>query len=209
MKQTTKRFISLLGGLALLVGALVLYFEFVQPAYYDLQAAKSRQLGQQLFLEGEQGAIKKVQDLISVYQAQSSIQEAVSLSLPKEEAFSSAIAQLNGLARASGVALNSVAVSGGDAQGAGGVGAAGKKLFALQRPVKTLIFNARFSGSYEDLKEFLSRLETNIRIFDVTSLSLHPGGGEGGGSNSFTYELSLATYYQPSGEAGAASNQLK
>lgn len=197
MKQTTKRFISLLGGLGLLVGALVLYFEFVEPAYQDVQAIKSQQLGRQLFLESEQGAIKKVQELISAYQAQASVQEAVSLALPAEEDLSGALAQLNGLARASGLTLGSVVFAPGGARSE--AGETGKKLFALQRPVRTLLLNARLTGQYEDLKTFLSRLETNVRLFDLLNLSLQPSVA-GAGSNIFTYELSLATYYQPVSE---------
>ncbi len=68
-------------------------------------------------------------------------------------------------------------------------------------------------ASYEDLKNFLSQIETNIRIFDVQSLSMSPvpvvavlpvGGASGKNASStapvshdlFNYNVVIKTYYQ-------------
>ena len=181
-------------GLAFIVGAMMLYFNFIRPAYGDSQEIKSRQLGQRLFLTEQQDTIRKVQALISEYQTQLLAQEAVSLALPTKEDVGGGLAQLYGIARNSGLNMQSVSISVAGIGGAQTTGAAPS--FALQKPLGTIVFRARLVGGYEDLKRFLGFLETNIRIFDLDTLSLRPLGVGDGAAGSFTYEISVATYYQ-------------
>jgi len=48
-------------------------------------------------------------------------------------------------------------------------------------------------GSYESIKEFLSGIETNLRIMDITQLTI---GGESGSSNTMNVKVTLDAYYQ-------------
>lgn len=192
-------------GLVLIVSSLMTYFQFIRPAYDESQIIKSQQLGHSLFLQNEQEAIKKVQDLISAYQTQSRIQDAVSLSLPTEEDIGGALAQIYGIAKNSGLTFQSASISllgiqaaGGDIATQGsGQGAAVAPQFSLQQPVGSVVFSVRLTGSYEGLKDFLGLLETNIRIFDVGVLSIGSAATSGGvPTGIFNYDLSITTYYQ-------------
>ena len=196
MKQTTKRFLSMMGGLILLVSALVVYFEFITPVYSEVQEIKSKQIGSSRFLLDEQETIEKVRDLISSYQGQVKVQEVVSMALPSEEEDApGALAQIYGLSKNSGLAMQSAAISSADAQS---VSDADKSAaFSLQKPIGQVSFNLRLNGSYADLKGFLSLLETNIRVFDLVSISVQQSGlGEDAPKDFYGYNMTVVAYYQ-------------
>lgn len=199
MKQTTKRFISMIVGLVLLVSSLVLYFEFIQPAYEGSQEIKSQQLSRQAFLGGEQATIKRVQELIDAYQGQSEIQDAVSLAFPVIADEAGALAQIYGLARINGLGVQSVSISAAGVQNVPVLSGGQQESFgfSLRRPIGTVDFRVKMTGSYEDLKSFLSMLESNIRIFDVEALAIQQVGARDQATpNFFTYELTVVTHYQ-------------
>ena len=54
----------MLVALAFLIAAFVFYFDFVVPAYGDMQALKGRELGEQNFFSQESNTITQVQKLI-------------------------------------------------------------------------------------------------------------------------------------------------
>lgn len=200
MKQTTKRFISMIVSLFLIIGAIILYFDFIQPAYDDAQKIKSEDLGERLFLDGEKSAIEQVQRLISTYQGQGGAQQAVSLSLPATEDLAGALAQLNGLADESGLSAQSFSVSVLSLQKPVESGGLGQKNLGaeLNKPLGAINFQIKASGSYQALKNFISMIETNMRIFDVKSFNIQPIFGTQGKAvqDLYAYDLAVATYYQ-------------
>ena len=154
-------------GLVLIVAALMVYFQFIKPAYDESQEVKSQQLGHSLFLREEQAAVKKVQELISAYQAQSETQNALFLALPAEEDAAGALAQIYGIARIAGLEFQSASVSSqGSQAGSSDLGQTEAQGFSLQKPVGTITLSSQLSGSYEGFKDFLGLLENNLRIFE-------------------------------------------
>lgn len=200
MKQTTKRFLSLILGLVFLVGALVVFFEFVQPAYEDAQAIKSQQFSLRNFLDNEGATIKQVKDLISAYQGQGEVQQAVSLALPTTEDLAGAIAQLYGLAQNNGLIFESVSVSVSLAAPSARIeeGGTGGATFALQKSIGSINFQLKLVGPYAALKAFVSRLETNLRIFDLKSLVIQPASqtAKSAQVDLYNYDVGVASYYQ-------------
>ena len=180
-------------GFALIAASFVVYFEFTRPAYFEIQSIKGEHLSKSLFLAEEQSAIKKVGDLISDYRARGEMQQVVSLAFPLNEDPSGALAELYGMAKISGLNLQSVAVSSASV-GTRGIGAGAGSAFNLQKPIGTIVFNVRISGSYGAFKEFLSLLETNIKTFDIGSVEIGQIGGKN--NDNFTYGLMVKTYYQ-------------
>lgn len=197
MKQATKRFVSMVVALLLVVGASVVYFYFIQPSFADALRAKGDVAGREAFVANQRQAIQQVEDLIAAYHGEGKIQEVISYVFPQGEDASDAIAQLNGLSQASNLALQSVALRGQGAR-AGVVGAAGAgaSQSPLLRPVGTLVLQARFAGTYDDLKSFVERLETNIRIFDIQSLSVQAAGKLN--QNLYVFDITFTVYYQES-----------
>lgn len=185
----------MIAGLLFLVSSLVVYFQFIQPAYEDAQNIKAQQLSQQNFLDSEKAVVKQVQDLISSYEGQVQIQQAVSAALPLSPDAAGALAQLYGLAQDNSLVVQSVSV--GFSGGSGG----GVSQFSLQKPVGTINFQLNVVGTYESFKTFLSMLETNIRIFDLKSLNIQPTSATGGKSapDLYNYGLTVSAYYQVGG----------
>jgi len=201
MRQTTKRFLSLILGLAFLVGALVVFFEFIQPAYEDAQGIKAQGLGLRSFLASESATIKQVKDLISAYQGQGEVQQAVSLALPLKEDVAGAVAQLYGLAQNNNLILGSISVSVGLAAPSSRAAAGGEQAaaeFTLQKPIGSVNFQLKLTGPYEALKAFMSKLENNLRVFDLKSLAITQSAGVSGkgAQDIYNYDVGVTAYYQ-------------
>jgi len=160
---------------AFVVLALVIYFEFISPAYSDAQNLKAKLQSEQSFLTSEKDTIGKVQQLIASYQSEQQVQDAVSSALPTEEDLPEAIVQVYGLLQQSVLSLQAISVSVQGVQNTpASTGGTDNTAISLQKPVGTVTLSFKFSGGYENLKNFLSLLETNIRILDLKSLSIGP-----------------------------------
>jgi hypothetical protein len=200
MKQNTKRLYSMVIALFFLVLALVWYFDFLVPAYTDLQTAKGNQISEQNLLTNEQQIVSQFQGLLASYQSQSSDEQAVDAALPVGPHLADAIAQIYGIASANNVAVQSMGIASelipSPATGSGVSGAASTG--QIVHPVGTITFTLGMIGSYENFKAFLGALETNIRLFDVKQVTFQPGGVTGKGSvpDVFNYSITATTYYQ-------------
>lgn len=195
-------------GSILMVGAVVLYFQFVQPAYDKVQGIKAKRQSEEAFLRSEESLIKQVKDLISAYQGQEKIRQAVSTALPMEEDVAGAIAQISGIAAQSALGITAIDVSAVAPQAKRKVvsGVAGASLAqdnfqsALQKPLGTTSFKISLTGGYENLKSFIKLLETNLLVFDVKSISLKPSAQAASSKivvqDAFEYEVLVTTYYQ-------------
>lgn len=197
MKQSVKRLISMVVSLIFLVGAFVLFFYFVQPAYQDMLDLKS-QLGNLEVLRAEQEVIfKNLQGLISTYNESQEVREIVSLALPLNPSVAEFVAQINGLAINNNLTAQFYSISPilepviseEDRRQEGK-----EKSITNVKPVNTISFSARLSGSYSDFKNFLKQLETNVRVFDIKTISIQPASQEN--SDLYFYDLTVETYYQ-------------
>jgi Tfp pilus assembly protein PilO len=211
MKQTASQASGFLLALLLLVLAAVGFFEFVKPAYANLMTLKGQVAADRALLASEQQLATKAQDVLTQYEAQSSSTQAVNLALPVGPDSADAIAQLYGVASASGLQVanvgiavsaaprNAVATTAYVANGTSTTAA------AVIKPYGTLTFQLSATGSYEALKTFLQGLEQNVRVFDVTALSIRPvatlttsGVTLLGSQDLYTYSITATAYYQPS-----------
>ncbi len=211
MKQTTSQVSGFLLALLLLVLAAIGFFEFVKPAYANLMALKGKAVAEATLLANEQQLAAKAQSVLTAYEAQSSSTQAVDLALPVGPDSADAIAQLYGVASASGlqVANVGIAVSAAPrntvASTAYITNGTSTTAAAVIKPYGTITFQLSATGSYEALKTFLQGLEQNVRVFDVTALSIHPvatlttsGATLLGTQDLYTYSITATAYYQPS-----------
>lgn len=199
MKQSAKRFFSMILSLLLLAGVFVVFFDFIKPLYDDLQKVKSEKISEENFLATEKAAVKQVQDLITGLAGQSQVQQAVSLALPTEADLTGSLAQLGGLAQNSGLVMQFISISTPGVQNVSPGDQGGQKAKenleqSLKQPIGTVNLQLRFSGSYENLKTFIQRMETNIRIFDIKTFTMKPAAKSN--QDIYLYELTVATYYQ-------------
>ena len=205
MKQTTKRFLSMILGVVFFVGSIVIYFQLIQPAYGETLKLKSTKASLQSFLDKEKQAIDTVKQLISDYNTKNEkIQQTVSLVLPTDPDVSGAVTQLYGLSQNNNLQFKDVKIS---VPGLSSASSQAKGLdpsnlaLALQRPIGTLSLSTVLVGSYDDFKEFLSQLQSNIRIFDIKTLLMSPVINIGKDKipqaiEKYTFSFSVSTYYQ-------------
>jgi len=212
MKQDTKRFSSIIFAGLLLAGALIVYFEFIIPSYGNLEMLKGQVESEQQLYGNEKQISTNVNSLLASYNSNSSTSQLVDMALPVGEDLSGALAQVYGLAQNSNVTVQSTGISVQAVQAAtggstaptappGGSGlAAAASTGSIIKPTGSISIQISGTGSYESIKSFLQGLESNIRIFDVTGMTLQPASGPdtktGATQDLFTYSLTATTYYQ-------------
>jgi len=171
MKKSLQRTISLLGSLALLIGAMIIYSYLIRPEYQQVNELRGILMAKTNLLSEQQSIISQVEDLLSQYQSSARIQETVSLSLPTKEDASAIFGQLQALSQANAMSI---------------------EVFGLQNlPVTksglgVLQVSLKVAGSYENFKNFLRGIETNIRVMDLSNLKIEKS----------SYNIVLNTYYQ-------------
>ncbi len=186
MKPSTYRLISILGSIGLLIGAVVVYSNFILPAYSDIQILKDKQLADENLLSDQKDAINAVNKLLGQYQSLSDIQNSIAMVLPSREEAPSVVQQIQGIA-----GINNMTITGLSLQYPP-IKAVPKD--SLVKPVNVVRVTVKFTGDYKNLKAYLNGLETNIRLMDVNSLSIDGGGTTG--KTALNYSLILDVYYQ-------------
>ncbi len=204
MRQSAKRFASFIASLLFIFGAAIAYFNFIVPAYADLETLRGDQASRTQFVQNEEATVKKVQDLISTYQSQGDLEDTISRALPQNPDISGAFLQLSGIAEATGMSAQQFTITqsllsqnsgSGDASSGELSGPFGEVL----SPIGTVTFHVGLLGTYENFKSFLKDVETNIRIFNVQSFTVHPEAQVVGGktvSGLFSFDVVVTAYYQ-------------
>ncbi len=189
MKASTKRVLSLLGTALLFVGALAFYSLFLLPAYTATNEMRGELAARSQLFEDQKRIVSRVSDLIAQYQGTANVQNTVSLTLPRDAATASMVAQLNGIAGASGIIIQSLSLQKQALRPSpGGNGEAAK-------PIGTVEANVRILGSYESFKNFLAGVETNIRLMDIKNWRIEtPPKNVAGGT--INYTVVVDAYYQ-------------
>jgi Tfp pilus assembly protein PilO len=196
----------------LLIAALVVYFDFLIPAYGDLESVKGQELSEQNLLTNEQQVVQQVKNLLQSYNSESQGDQAVNAALPIGPNIANALTQIYGLASNSALAVQSVAVGlqAPQAEAESAVEENSSEIAAVAngesivKPLGTISFTITATGSYEGLKKFLQGLETNVRLFDTTALNVQSsqvtsqGSGKGTSVNPdyFSYAITVAAYYE-------------
>ena len=206
MTQETKRLSSIIIAALILAAALMVYFEFIIPAYTSLQLVKGQEESETTLYANEQQVVSKVKSLLTTYQNDASSSQLVAMALPVGPDVSGALAQIYGIATNANVSIQEAQISTQAVQAVTApattvatVAAAG----SIVKPTGAVSFQVTGSGSYESFKSFLQGLETNIRIFDVTAISLQPAGvvatkTQAANADTFNYTITVVTYYQGS-----------
>lgn len=185
MKPSTYRLLSILGSVFLLIGAVVIYSNFIRPAYDEIQNLRDKKKTSINFLQEQKEAIDAVNRLLNEYQSLAQIQENISMVLPNEENIPSIINQFQGLAKINNIDIESLSLQYPPLKSSTDL---------LIKPLGTVRATMRLNGDYRSLRPFLENLETNIRLTDVYSLNIEGGGIPG--KNKLIYNLVLDTYYQ-------------
>lgn len=186
MRASAKRFYSILVGIGLLFGAVYVYSSYIKSAYEGVQklrgerSAESKQLGE------AKATTQVVSGLLEKYQSVSEIEDKLSLSLPVGEKIPEVLTQLQGLSDLNSIKIDSMSFQYLPIEYA--------KEKTVLRPRGALRLSLRFASKHDNLKRFISSLETNIRLLDIVSLKI-----DGGGSTknpNLNCNLTVDSYYQ-------------
>lgn len=186
MKSSAKRAISLLVASLFFISALAVYAVLIKPVYEDALVLRGTLASQKQLFNEQEKAMQKINDLVQRYQGTGKLQDVISLSLPSTENISSVFSQLYAIAQSSGVGIEVFGVQ------PLAIKPAAKD--DLVRDLGTLRLNVRLIGRYQDFKNFLRGLETNIRLMDVVNLKVDRAGTPI--QDVFLYNLVVDAYYQ-------------
>ena len=187
MRASSKRTLSILVALALLIGAVFIYSSLIKPAYADIKALRSEAANRTNIIEENQAYIVKVQNILNEYQNSSQLENTISVLLPNGQNLSQALNQISGLISISGLSPDKISVSQLAIRPSLGS--------SIVESIGTLRFEVEAIGNYQGLKSFLQKLETNMGIFDVESVKAEPLSRAAGGTG-FNYTVVIDSYYQ-------------
>ena len=198
MKTATKRLVSFTAAFLMVIATLAVFFNLIQPAYRESQDLKGRILSKEIALKNEQNAANQVKNLLEQYRGDQSPQIAVSNALPQENDQAQVVYQLQVLAAANRLSVQSIALSQPGSKPLGQSASRAKSqsqdASVLVKPVGVVNAQVRVTGPYASFKAFLANIETNIRVTDISSLVVTPIGQAN--QDFYGFDLTLATYYQ-------------
>ena len=188
-----------------LVLAGSLFFFYTMPAYDNVQTLQAQIDQYNSALDKAQQLQQLKQTLLARYNAFNPNDIArLQTMLPDGVNNVGLILDLDNLAAHYGLPLQNVDVSGGDTASTGTQTATGA-IGANTQTYQSLTLKFGTSGPYSSFVQFLSDLQSSLRILDIVSLSVAPGTGSSaviGGQQtssspapSYTYEITLKTYW--------------
>ncbi len=196
-KYTFSQYLSGIGvPLLVLAGGLFAYF-IVMPKFSAARAARAEVSLAQADVQKRQGQLATVQRLAADYEVKQNRLEPVALALPDAPRIPELLANLDVLAKQSGLLIASlqitpvaIEVKPNETQGA-----LPKRTQLLRRAenLGVLEINVGLKGKYPNVKAFLANLEQNQRLMDTDSLNFGLVEAESGLQE---YVLKIQTYYQ-------------
>lgn len=185
MKPSTKRLIGASLSLVFLIGTVFVLSVFILPTTEIIQQLRGEEIALSELYNTELARVETVRQIFEQFGGISNIQDTLSLALPIKEDVPSIINQVNGIAKISGIVIDSIDL----------------QLLPIRstseesaiRPVGTVRIVLDVQGAYESIKLYLQALETNVRIMDVQKLNVQGGADEG---EVLKYSIIIHAYYQ-------------
>jgi len=185
MKPSSKRLIGVGLSLVFLIGTAFVLSVFILPTTETIQRLRGEEAALGELYDRELARVETVKQVFEQFGGISNLQDTLSLALPIEENVPSIINQVNGIAKISGIVINSIDL----------------QLLPIRstsqesaiRPVGTVRIVLDVQGAYESIKLYLQAIETNVRIMDVQKLNVEGGADE---SQVLNYKIVIHAYYQ-------------
>ncbi len=184
MRVSTKRILSIGCSFLLLIGALVVYTNFIRDAGTDIGKLRATIASKSNLLANQRQAVNQVKKLITEFQNVGRLQDTVSLAMPEGTRAIQALRQVEAVARTSGVVLSSAEFKTATLPKT-------KQGSFIER-LGAIEVRIRADGAYGSLKQFLQLLESGVRVSNVKEFNYVAGGTGGADSLALTAE----TYYQ-------------
>ncbi len=166
MRISTKRILSIIFSGVFFIGAIYMFTGPVQDEMKTINDQRAKLATQQSLYASQSQAIAQVQKLISSFQGTSNIQSSISFAIPNGEQAVSALRQVEAIGSAANITFSSVKFK-----------STAPRVTAQQflKKLGVLEVTIAASGDYANLKDFMRKLETTVRIANVKEYSFHPG----------------------------------
>lgn len=192
MKHSTARLISFTVAAVFLIATVVVFLNLVRPAYEEAHELKGQKMSRENFYENQKTTLAAVKRIVEEYKGGGTPQAAVSLAFPQYKDEANVLNQLEAMAARNNLTIQNVSVSTpGARQSSARRGAASS---TLVKPVGVISVQLRLAGTYPSMKSFISAIETNLRIMDITAMSVTPVGRSN--QDFYTFDINFDTYYQ-------------
>jgi len=132
----------------------------ILPQYDAIKAINLELEARQLILTARQEALKKVEALSHQAEERQDDIDKLAILLPTNVQTDQVITSLDAIARQSGMRLTEIA-----AAPAGNTG----------QELSTLSITIPISGTYTSFLNFLNLIEQNLRLYDITGITIGPG----------------------------------
>jgi Tfp pilus assembly protein PilO len=194
MKASTKRILSIAFSGLFLVGALVVYGNFIKPTMETIGIRRGEIVSKEVLFSSKTQAVTEVKSIIDQLQNSGSFSDKVSLAIPRGASVTDALHQVYAIAKSNQVDLTDFST-----EMQPFVSASSDQL--IVKRLGSLAVTIGVRGEYQNLKAFLEGLETNIRVANVGDATIAPLQSpalQGGApiSNIYTLVVNVEMYFQ-------------
>ncbi|HQA96246.1 MAG TPA: type 4a pilus biogenesis protein PilO [Candidatus Colwellbacteria bacterium] len=186
MAFSFKRFLSILGGIALLVAAVFVFTNFIRPEFEGDNGVKQLRADRDaaaVVLRMAEAQVEAFANLAQQYEDSFQYKDDLDRSLPLNDDIPHVLAQIYGLASTNQMVVASVNFQHPPMQSNGS---------PLVSAYGVLRATVRAEGSYDGLKAFIGDVENNMRLMDIVSMNISALGR----ANIYSLQLIINTYYQ-------------
>jgi len=169
MKYLSKRFASILLSFTFFAFALVLYANFIGPAYDTIKVEQGKLIAARQKNAEYTSIFTRLKQASSEFQQSSEVQNRVSMALPLAANVPDSMNQLSVIAAANGLTITSIDIVNAPVVPSI-AGKAGES--SLIKGVGVLKNSIRLTGTYDQLKSFLQGVETGVRIASISSVKI-------------------------------------
>lgn len=166
MTTQSKRKIVILVGLVFLLASLFVYFNLLKPMLGGASKLRGELVSKENLFKDMKSAIQQLKQKVEALKGD---EDRVNRIISTGPNLSELINQLHGLAIQKNISLNSIAPTVALAT----ISAAEAERTIL-RPLNTIRLLLKFSGSYDNIKEFVNALGVNLRLIDIREVNIEP-----------------------------------
>ncbi|HOV88567.1 MAG TPA: type 4a pilus biogenesis protein PilO [Candidatus Paceibacterota bacterium] len=199
MQESEKRTISIIIIIALFIGAAVVFFTMTWPMLNQVLAS-NRELAQaKAEYQKQARAVQLAKTIVDQYKNLTDVNQMVSLTMPRTEELYNVLVQLNKISEDSGLIIQSISLQ----KSSTGTTHPTSSTQVLLKTPQQMSLTLSLNGTYEAFKTWLEAIETNIRLMDVTNISLAGTSSLLTGRETnptidfFNYKVTINIYYQP------------
>lgn len=186
MTSSAKRFLSIIGAIAVLTAAAIVFSNFIRPEFDGPNSLKQLRIDRNAAIATlalANAEVDAFNNLAKQYEDSFKYKADLDKSLPSGDNIPSVLAQIQGLATSDKVALSGITFQHPPLQAGAG---------PIANSYGILRASLRGEGAYADIKNFIEDIQKNIRIMDVISSSL----GSSNKKGVYSLELTIDTYYE-------------